>query len=58
VNDDTVRALHYHPSLAVDEQGRAYLLWTDGRGNPFVSSADADSHTEEEGNDIYFARSE
>ncbi|HUK56389.1 MAG TPA: sialidase family protein [Nitrospiria bacterium] len=57
VNDDAARARHYHPSLAVDEQGRAYLLWTDGRGNPFVSSADADAHTEEEGNDIYFARS-
>ena len=57
VNDDTVRALHYHPSLAVDGEGRAYLLWTDGRGNPFVSSPDADSRTEEEGNDIYFARS-
>lgn len=57
VNDDTARALHYHPSLAVDGEGKAYLLWTDGRGNPFVASADADAHTEEEGNEIYFARS-
>jgi hypothetical protein len=57
VNDDAAGAFQYHPSLAVDEEGRAYLLWTDGRGNPFVSSADADSHSEEEGNDIYFARS-
>lgn len=55
VNDDSSHALQYHPSLAVDEQGRAYILWTDGRGNPFVKSDDADAHTEEEGNEVYFA---
>lgn len=39
VNDETVGTHESHPSLAVDEGGRAYLLWTNGGGNPFVMLA-------------------
>jgi hypothetical protein len=57
VNDDSGGVRQYHPSVAVDTQGKPYLLWTDGRGNPFVSSGhtETDAQTEEEGNDVYFA---
>ena len=51
VNDDTAGAPQYHPSLSVDEEGRSYLLWTDGRENPLVAH---EGH--ERGNDVYFTR--
>ena len=51
VNDDTRGAAQDHPSIAVDEAGRAYLLWTDSRGNTFAEGNDED----EQGNDVYFA---
>lgn len=54
VNDDSGRSGQSHPSLAVDPTGRSYVLWTDGRGNPFVEHSEED----EEGNDVYFTSGE
>jgi hypothetical protein len=51
VNDDTSGAPQYHPSVAVDEAGKALVLWTDGRGNPFQVHKEGD----EQGNDVYFS---
>ena len=58
VNDDAPGDRQYHPSLTVDGEGKSYLLWTDGRGNPFVSPAETGAGVEEEGNDVYFTRGE
>jgi hypothetical protein len=50
VNDDGENdAGHFHPSVAVDAHGRAYVIWTDERNNRFAAHG-------EEGNDVYFAR--
>jgi hypothetical protein len=50
VNDDGPNeAGHFHPSVAVDANGRAYVIWTDERNNRFAAHG-------EEGNDVYFAR--
>lgn len=49
LNDDgDAGSGHFHPSVTVDLQGRAYVIWTDERNNRFASHG-------EEGNDVYFA---
>jgi hypothetical protein len=51
VNDDASGASQFHPSVAVDDRGKSYVLWTDGRGNPFGVHKEGD----EQGNDVYFS---
>ena len=54
VNDDRGEADQYHPSLILDSNGRAYLIWTDKRNNRFSVSG---SVGDDQGDDVYFARS-
>jgi hypothetical protein len=54
VNDDAGKADQYHPSMTLDPNGRAYLIWTDARNNRFSSRGLGE---DDEGDDVYFARS-
>ncbi|MBI3609344.1 MAG: exo-alpha-sialidase [Nitrospirae bacterium] len=54
VNDDAGKADQYHPSVTLDPNGRAYLIWTDERNNRFASRG---LGGDDEGDDVYFARS-
>lgn len=53
VNDDTGRADQTHPSLVLDSNASAFLIWTDARNNRFSSRGPSD---DDEGDDVFFTR--
>ena len=53
VNDDPGHAEQYHPSLALDRVGTAYLIWTDSRNNRFSSRGRGN---DDQGDDVFFAK--
>ncbi|HEY5648975.1 MAG TPA: hypothetical protein VIU33_05720, partial [Nitrospiria bacterium] len=53
VNDDPGGIEQYHPSLALDSAGAAFVIWTDSRNNRF---SEASSGQDDEGDDVFFAR--
>jgi TolB protein len=52
-NDDPGHSEQYHPSLALDRTGTAYLIWTDSRNNRFSSRGDGN---DDQGDDVFFAK--